>query len=492
MFKLQNTFNSLLKEGYKTYTGVEESIMRNIEAVKEISNMTRTSLGPNGMNKFIINHLDKIYLTKDSGVMCRELDVNHPAVKLVTDASKTQELECGDNTNYVISFAGELLSNAEVLIKAGLNPNDIISGYEKGLSKTFELLDTCKKIEIEDIRKIDEVSKVIRPVICTKMMQRDDNFLAPLIAEACILTCPKDPSLFNEENVRVAKMLGGSIYDSQVIKGMVVVRHIEGTVTKVENCKVAVFNCPIENIGAETKDTVLFKSASELLDFTKSEEDHLEKIIKEIVDTGVKAVIAGGSVSNMAVHFFDRYKVLVLRTLSKFELRRIAKAVGATPLVRLGAPLPEELGYADKIEVDEIGSQKCVVISRNSEENKMATLLIRGSTNNILENTESIINDGVNLYKNLCKSNLFVAGAGAFETYLGNSLRDYSKTFNSLEQYSVEKFGESFDVIPRTILENAGLRVSEVMSKLFSANKENHNLGVNFSVRIYFNLDWRS
>ena len=262
MFKLQNTFNSLLKEGYKTYTGVEESIMRNIEAVKEISNMTRTSLGPNGMNKFIINHLDKIYLTKDSGVMCRELDVNHPAVKLVTDASKTQELECGDNTNYVISFAGELLSNAEVLIKAGLNPNDIISGYEKGLSKTFELLDTCKKIEIEDIRKIDEVSKVIRPVICTKMMQRDDNFLAPLIAEACILTCPKDPTLFNEENVRVAKMLGGSIYDSQVIKGMVVVRHIEGTVTKVENCKVAVFNCPIENIGAETKDTVLFKSAS--------------------------------------------------------------------------------------------------------------------------------------------------------------------------------------------------------------------------------------
>lgn len=497
MFKLQNNFTSLLKDGYKTYSGVEESIIRNIEAVKEIASMTRTSLGPNGMNKFIVNHLDKLYLTKDSGVMCRELDVNHPAVRLVVNSSKIQESECGDNTNYVITLAGELLSNAESLIRTGVHPTDIISGYEKGLDKTFELFESAKKMEVENIKDHKEIAKVIKSVISTKMIQRTDNFLSAIIAEACILTCPSKPELFNEENVRIAKMLGGNIYDSQVIKGMVVVRHLEGSITKVENCKVAVFNCPFENIGAETKDTVLFKNAQELLGYNKSEEDNIEKIVKGIVDAGVKAVIVGGSVSNMAVHFLDRYKVLCLRTLSKFELRRIARSIGATPLVRLGTPLPEEIGYADKIAVDEIGSQKCVIITRDSEENKMATILVRGSTNNLLENTERIIEDGVNLYKNVCKSNVFIGGAGAFEAYLSNSLKEYAKTVTSLEQYSIDKFGESFEIIPRTIVENAGLKVSEIMANLLSQNLVDNGVGFDYKVSflkliILFLIDWRN
>jgi T-complex protein 1 subunit theta len=183
MFKLQNNLTSLLKDGYKLYSGVEEAIIRNIEAVKEISHMTRTSLGPNGMNKFIVNHLDKLYLTKDSGVMCRELDVNHPAVRLVVNASKIQEAECGDNTNYVITFAGELLSFAEDLIKSGVHPSEIVSGYEKALIKTFELFESGKKMEVENIRDAKEVAKVIRPVISTKMILRQDTFLAGLIAE---------------------------------------------------------------------------------------------------------------------------------------------------------------------------------------------------------------------------------------------------------------------------------------------------------------------
>lgn len=480
MFKLQNTFQSLLKDGFKTYSGVEEAIIRNIEAVKEISNMTRTSLGPNGMNKFIINHLDKVFLTKDSGVMCKELEVNHPAANLIVKSSNIQETECGDNTNYCITFAGELLNSAEELIKSGVHITDIISGYEKGLIKAFQLLESSKIYEVSNIRSVEEVSKIIRPVIMTKVVRGQEDFLSSIIADACILTCPKNAIHFNEENVRVAKMLGGSIYDSQVIKGMVVVRHIEGAITHVENCKVVVFNCPFENIGAETKDTVLFKSAEELLGYSKSEEDTIEKIVKGIVDAGIKAVIVGGSVSNMAIHYLDRYKVLVLRTLSKFELRRIAKAVGAIPLVRLGTPSAEEMGYADKIAVDEIGSQKCVVIERDSEENKMATILVRGSTNNLLDNIERIIEDGVNAFKNLCRSNKFVSGAGAIEAYLSNALKEFAKTNTSLEQYSITKFGESFEIIPRTIMENAGLKVNEGVAQILSKNLTEATFGVNF------------
>jgi T-complex protein 1 subunit theta len=480
MFKLQNTFQSLLKDGFKTYSGVEEAIIRNIEAVKEISNMTRTSLGPNGMNKFIINHLDKVFLTKDTGVMCKELEVNHPAANLIVKSSNIQETECGDNTNYCITYAGELLNSAEELIKSGVHITDIISGYEKGLIKATQLLESSKQYEVSNIRSVEEVSKIIRPVIMTKVVRGQEDFLSSIIADACILTCPKNAIHFNEENVRVAKMLGGSIYDSQVIKGMVVVRHIEGAITHVENCKVAVFNCPFENIGAETKDTVLFKSAEELLGYSKSEEDTIEKIVKGIVDAGIKAVIVGGSVSNMAIHYLDRYKVLVLRTLSKFELRRIAKAVGAIPLVRLGTPSAEEMGYADKIAVDEVGSQKCVVIERDSDENKMATILVRGSTNNLLDNIERIIEDGVNAYKNLCRSNKYVSGAGAIEAYLSNALKEYAKTNTTLEQYSITKFGESFEIIPRTIMENAGLKVNEGVAQILSKNLTEAAFGVNF------------
>jgi len=222
----------------------------------------------------------------------------------------------------------------------------------------------------------------------------------------------------------------------------------------------------------------MFKNATELLNFSKSEEENIEKIVKDIVDAGVKAVVVGGSISDMAIHFLDRYKVLILRTLSKFELRRICKATGATPLVRLGTPLPEELGFANKISVEEIGSQKCVIINNDSEENKLATILVRSSTSNLLDNTERVIEDGVNAYKNLCKSNLYVAGAGSFEAYVSNQLKEFSKGINTIDQYAVEMFGEGFQVIPRIIIENSGGKDSTVIPELMKNNKDGCNFGV--------------
>lgn len=163
--------------------------------------------------------------------------------------------------------------------------------------------------------------------------------------------------------------------DTDVLKGLVVVRTVEGNVTKVEKCKVAVYNCPIETQGAETSDEVIFKSANELLNYTKGEEDHMEKIIKEIVDSGVKAIVVGGAISNMAIHFLDKYGILAFRVLSTFELRRIAKSIGATLLVRLGAPTAEEMGSADEIKVTEISSTKCILITKDSEANKLSTIV---------------------------------------------------------------------------------------------------------------------
>lgn len=216
------------------FSGVEESILRNIEAISEVMQMTRTSLGPNGMNKFIINHIDKLILTKDSGVMMRELDVNHPAARLIVNAIRMQAEEQGDNTNFVVTFAGELLTQAQSLIHSGLHPADILIGYEKAFNKTLELLDTLPKARCENLKSVTDVQRFLTPVIGTKLQQGQESFIAGLIADACIKVTPQNPSNFNIDNVRVCKMLGASVQDSSVIQGLVVVRLTEGNVTKVE------------------------------------------------------------------------------------------------------------------------------------------------------------------------------------------------------------------------------------------------------------------
>ena len=404
----------------------------------------------------------------------------------------------GDNTNLVITFAAELLNQAAELIKNGLHPSEILIGYEKAWKECSTLIEDAPKYKVTDLKNHDEAVKIIKPTIGSKLLHGHDNILAPLIAEACISVLPSKAENFNVDNVRVGKILGGSLSDSQVIKGLVVARGCETAVQKTENAKIAVYNCPLETQGAETKDTVLFKSADELINYNRSEEDFMENLIKGIVDAGVKVVVAGRSVSDMALHYFERYQIMVFRIMSKFELRRVAKAVGATPLVRLGAPTQEEVGYADRCYVDEISALKCIVIVRDSEENKLATLVLRGSTMSLLDSFERTVEDGVNVYRNACKDPNFVPGAGAIEMFLSNGLKNFGKTITSLDQYAVKKFGESFEVVPRTLSENSGLNASEVLANLNSKNSEDPHMGLNikngeienaFNLGIYDHLE---
>lgn len=385
----------------------------------------------------------------------------------------------GDNTNLVITLAAELLNQAAELIKNGLHPSEILTGYEKAWKECYQMINDAPQYKMTNFRNLDEAVKIIKPTIGSKLLHGHDNILAPLIAEACISVLPEKAENFNVDNVRVGKILGGSLSDSQVIKGLVVARGCETATQKVENAKIAVYNCPLETQGAETKDTVLFKTADELLNYNKSEEDFMENLIKGIVDAGVKVVVAGGSVSDMALHYFERYGIMVFRIMSKFELRRVAKSVGATPLVRLGAPTKEEVGYADKCYVDEISALKCIVIVRESEENKLATLVLRGSTMSLLDSIERTVEDGVNVFRNATKDGNFVPGAGAIEMFLSNQLKNFGKTITSLDQYAVKKFGESFEVVPRTLAENSGLNVNEVLANLNSKNSEDPHMGLN-------------
>ena len=425
----------------------------------------------------VINHLEKLFITSDAATIIKETDIHHPAAKMIAQAAKMQDNEAGDGTNLLISLAGELMTQAEVLIKMGLHPSEIIIGYEKGAKKTMETLDTLCAYKTDKLRDPVELKKLIKTTVASKQFGLED-FLSGLISEACVYATPKTANRFNIDNVRVAKVLGGGIMDSEVLHGVMVARGSETSIIKAEKAKVAVFNTNIEMQQGETKGTVLLKNADDLLGYTKGEEEAFEKFIQGLAEAGVKVVVGSGSMSELAIHYFEKYKILAVKIMSKWELKRIARAVGATPIVKLTTPSPEEMGYADEVHFKEISSRWCTVFRRDEDENKMATIVLRGATNAMLEDTERAVDNGVNTVKSLIKDARMVAGAGATEIYLANILQQYAKEQPGLDQYAVEKFGVAFEIIPRTLAENAGLKVETVLANLYKEAASSSRFGI--------------
>ncbi|GLT76152.1 hypothetical protein SLA2020_478280 [Shorea laevis] len=465
---------AMLKEGHKHLSGLEEAVLKNIGACKELSAITRTSLGPNGMNKMVINHLDKLFVTNDAATIVNELEVQHPSAKILVLAGKAQQEEIGDGANLTISFAGELLQSAEELIRTGLHPSEIISGYTKAIKKTIEILDELveKGSENMDVRNKEQVITRMKAAVASKQYGLED-VLCSLIADACIQVCPKNPASFDVDNVRVAKLLGGGLHNSTVVRGMVLKNDAVGSIKRMEKAKVAVFASGVDTSATETKGTVLIHSAEQLENYAKTEEGKVEELIKAVADSGARVVVSGGAVGEMALHFCERYKLMVLKISSKFELRRFCRTTGAAALLKLSQPKPEDLGYVDLVSVEEIGGARVTVVRSEEGGNRVSTVVLRGSTDSILDDLERAVDDGVNTYKAMCRDSRMVPGAAATEIELARRLKEFSFKETGLDQYAIAKFAESFEMIPRTLSENAGLNAMDIISKLY----ENHASG---------------
>ncbi|QKX64259.1 uncharacterized protein TRUGW13939_11432 [Talaromyces rugulosus] len=462
----------LFKQGYQSHDAEDGAVIRNIEACRAISQTVQSSLGPYGRNKIVINHLQKMFLTSDAATILRELDVVHPAAKLLVMASQQQDSEMGDATNLVIVFAGELLKKAEELLRMGLKTSDIVQGYEKAQNVALSVLEDLEVDRLKEMRSQTELSKALRTVIASKQSGSEDA-LAALVSEAVLAVLPKNPVNFNVDNVRVVKIMGGSLEQSRVIKGMVFGREPDGQIKKARKAKVGVFSCPIDTSQTETKGTVLLKNAQEMLDFTKGEEDRLEEAIKELYDSGLRVVVAGSTVGELALHYLNRFNILVIKILSKFELRRLCRVVGATPLARLGAPMPDEMGSIDVVETTEIGGDR-VTVFRQEDANtvtRTATIVLRGATQNHLDDVERAIDDGVNVVKAVTKDPRLIPGAGASEIQLAERVSAFADKTPGLAQYAIKKYAEAFEVVPRTLAESAGLDATEVLSRLYTAHQ---------------------
>jgi len=362
-------------------------------------------------------------------------------------------------------------------LKMGLHPSDIVRGYEKACEKAGQLLFGMVSKSVSSLLDEAEVTEVLRSAISSKQSSFED-VLAPLVAKACIQSVPgNDPKKFSVDSVRVAKIVGGGVGDATVVKGVVITKDTEGTIKSVQNSKVAVFPSNFDMEKTDSKHKVFIEKASELENYAKTEEDSMEAKVKAIADSGVRLVVVGGTVGEMAMHFFEKYKIMVLKVASKFELRRVCQACGASPLMRLGAPMPEEAGHFDKAEVSEIGGTRVTTLLNNNSE--IATIILRGATENIMDDIERALDDAVNMYKAMTKDNRFVGGAGASDIELSRLLQQFAEQTPGEDQYSINKFGEAFEVVPRTLAENAGQNATSIVATLYAKHMEgNVHFGV--------------
>jgi len=467
----KSLMQSMMKEGAKSFKGLEEAVYRNIEACRQLTKILRSSYGPNGMNKMVINHLDKLFVTNDAATMLQELEVQHPAAKMIVFASQMQEKEIGDGTNWVLIFAGALLQSAEELLKMGLSPAEVIEGYNMACKKALEILPELVCYTVKDLRESTEITRAIKSSISSKQYGNED-FLSELIIKACLSVYPLHGN-FNVDNVRVTKILGSGIYASEVVHGMVFPRQVEGDIKKVNDAKICVMTCPLDMMATETKGTVLINNADELMNFSQKEEEQLEAKIKAIVDAGCNVIVTGGKAADMAIHFCNKYKIMVVRLNSKFDVRRLCRATQATALPMLSVPTPEETGHCDSVYLDEIGETPVVVFKQEREDTAIATVVVRGATTNIMDDISRAIDDGVNSFKSLTRDPRMLPGAGAVEMELANRISTYGQTVPGLEQYAIKKFAEAFEVVPRVMAENAGVKATELVSNLYAA----HNAG---------------
>merc|ERR1711939_754248 len=318
------------------------------------------------------------------------------------------------------------------------------TGYNMAQRKALEILPTLSTVSVQNVRDSDETTKVLETVLGSKNVL---NSLARIVADACIQCCPENPKAFNVGNVRVAKALGAGMSSTHLVQGLVMVGNVNGNITKVEGAKVAVYSVGLDIEATDTKGTVLIQDADQLKSYNKSEEDAMEAVVAEMSEAGVNVAVFGSGISEIAQHFLERYGIMVCKVLSKFELRRLCQATGATAMVRVGRPTPEELGACDICEEKELGQTQIVTFSNASgSSNSICTVVLRASSQNILEDQERAINDGVNVYRALCRDNRLLPGGGSSEIELAKQLASFADTLPGLEQYAVRAYAKAFEV----------------------------------------------
>ncbi|RMD67624.1 thermosome subunit [Candidatus Pacearchaeota archaeon] len=447
----------------------------NLLAAKLVADIVRTTLGPKGMDKMLVDSAGEITITNDGATILDSIALEHPVAKLLVRLAKSQEEEVGDGTTTSVLLAGELLARAENLLDKRIHPTTIAKGYKLASDKAIELLSENSFT----ISTLDELKKIAMTAMTGKIAENYKDKLANLVVEAANVI--SDGKEFSLDDVKIVKFSGGAIEQSSLVRGVVLdkERPNKSMPARVENARVLALDFPLEVRSPETQARISVSTPDELEAFLKSEERYLGELVGKIRDSGAKAVFCLRGIDELAQYLLAKSNILALRRVPRSDLERIARACKARIVSSEADISPEVLGKCELVEERQEGEEKFVVV-RTGEESRYATIVLRGGTQHVLDEIERAVIDGLSDVRVVVRHSHFVCGGGAIEIELARQLREFAKNFEGREQLSIEEFANALESIPETLAENAGLDPLEIVTQLRKAHNQGQTkLGIN-------------
>jgi len=470
----------VLKEGSSRSRG-RNAQRTNIMAAKIVAETVKSALGPKGMDKMLVDSLGDVTITSDGRTILDEMEVEHPAAKMMVEVAKTQDEEVGDGTTTSVILAGELLGKAEELIDKNVHPTVVVEGYNKAADKALK---TLEKIAIpveptdkEFLKKVAEVS------MASKLVSENKRELAGIAVEAVLYVAQKTGDKYNVDldDIMVEKKRGQSVNETKLIEGLVLDKEIvhSGMPKRVEKAKIVLLESALEVKKTEFDAKINIDNPEQIESFLREEENMLREMVEKIVASGANVVICQKGIEDMVQHFLARKGILAVRRAKKSDMDKLAKATGGKIVTNLEDLTEKDLGYAELVEERKIGDDKMTFIEGCKNPRSVA-VLIRGGTERIIDEAERSVHDALCVVRDVVEEPKIVAGGGSPEMEIGKALKDYAESLPGREQLAVQSFSEAIEIVPLVLGENAGLDPIDILSELRARHEKGEKwAGVN-------------
>ncbi|MFP3306555.1 MAG: thermosome subunit alpha [Thermocladium sp.] len=464
---------SILKEGSQRTVGADAR-RSNIMAAKVVSEILQTSLGPRGMDKLLIDAFGDVTITGDGATILKEMEIQHPAAKLLVEIAKAQDAEVGDGTTTVVVLAGKMLESAESLLDEGIHPSIIIDGYKKAMDYALE---TAKSVAIPiDITKKEELIKVVANSLSSKVVAEARDYLAQKAVEAALIAADKVNGgyVLDLDWIKVEKKKGKSLYETQLIQGIVLDKEVvhPDMPKRVVNAKIALLDAPLEIEKPEWTTKISVSSPQQIKGYLEEETSILKSYVDKLKSIGVNVVIAQKGIDDTAQHFLAKAGIMAVRRVKRSDIEKLAKATGARIVTSIKDIRPEDLGTAGLVEERKVGEEKMVFVEQCPNP-KAVTILVRGAADRIVDETERSLQDALHVARDLFREPKIVPGGGAFEMEISRKVREYGRKLPGKEQLAVLKFAEAVEQIPVILALTAGLDPVDAIAEL----RKRHDAG---------------
>jgi thermosome len=456
----------VLKEGTGRTTG-REAQKNNIMAAKIVAEAVKTTLGPCGMDKMLVTSFGDVAITNDGATIMKELDVQHPAAKMLVEVAKAQDNEVGDGTTTAVVLAGELLAKAEALLDQNVHPTVIIEGFKKASDKAQEVLDKIAiPVSISDDKTLREVAVTS---LSSKGINVAEDHFSKLIVDAVKQVAEKINGKYKADIdlIKIVKKHGKSLDETELVKGMVIDKEVASSQMPklIDGAKIALLNEKLEIEKTEFDAKINIESPDQMQLFLNEEERMLKEMVDAVTKTGANVVFCEKGIDDMALHFLAKAGVLTVKSVSSSDMEKLARATGGEILASVKDLTASALGKAKKVEEVKIGDDKLIYV-RECRNPKAVTVVIRGASSHVIDEAERSLHDGLCVVRNVVEDGKIVAGGGAPEAEVAKNLRNYAVKVGGREQLAVEAFAEAVEAVPLTLAENAGLDPIDIMVAL--------------------------